>query len=86
MRLIISFNDNDLFVQGEWVDQIGSHTRRLTEDMPPGIKAAAQTLIDWANTEEATSLAPLTEKAGELQRLAQEIGRLRAREAQLGRS
>lgn len=85
-RLLITNNDGDLFIQMEWQDQIGAHTKRVTEDMPQPIKDAAQALIDWANTEEAGTYRPLTEKDGEIKRLEQEIGRLTARKAQLGHS
>lgn len=83
-RLLITNSDNDLFIQMDWVDNIGTHTKRVTEEMPPAVQTAAQTLIDWANTEEVTTYAPLTEVAGERQRISQEIGRLQARLAQLG--
>lgn len=83
MRLIITKTDEDLFVQGEWQDNIGSHTRRLTEDMTSTILTAVNKVIDWANVQEKTTYAPMTEKDGELQRLDQEIARLKTRKSML---
>ncbi len=82
-RLIISNNDDDLFIQMEWLDQIGAHTKRITEEMPPSMADLARSLIDWANNAEATTYAPVTEKDGRIKQLDQEIGRLTAARAQL---
>ncbi len=83
MRLIITNTDGDLFIQGEWVDQIGAHTRRLTEDMPPSMTDLARSLIGWANNAESTTYAPVTEKDGRIKQLDQEIARLTAARTQL---
>ncbi|MCK9602706.1 MAG: hypothetical protein M0R06_26900 [Sphaerochaeta sp.] len=79
MRLILTNSNKDLFVQGEWVDNAGSHTRRLSEDMPAEVKAAAQTLIDWADGEEKATYAPMAEGNASVQRLEQEIARLQGK-------
>jgi len=83
MRLIITKTEEDLFCQGEWLDAIGTHTRRITEDMPPEIRTAVESVMDWANAEETATYAPMTEKDGEIQRLDQEIGRLQGHLKQL---
>jgi len=83
MRLILTNSNKDLFVQGEWVDNAGSHTRRLSEDMPVEVKAAALTLIEWADKEEKDTYGPMAESNASTQRLEQEIARLTARRDQL---
>lgn len=83
MRLLITNNNNDLFIQGEYVSNAGSHTRRLTEDLPPAIKAHALALIEWADAEETKTYVPLIENYEDGRRLEQEIGRLQARLAQV---
>lgn len=79
MRLLITNNNGDLFIQGEFVSNAGNHTRRLTEDLPPAIKAHALALIEWADGEEKAKYVPDIENYEDGRRLEQEIGRLQAR-------
>jgi hypothetical protein len=53
MNLRMSFDGEDLFVQGEWADVDGHHSMRITEDLPPEVATAARAVCDWANTAEA---------------------------------
>lgn len=79
MRLIITNTKEDLFCQGEWVDNAGPHTRRLTEDMPADIRQKALDVITWADQQEKAQFAPLAENMAERARLEDEIGKLTRR-------
>ena len=69
MRLVINLSGTDLFIQGEWNDNAGVHSRRITEDLPANIRKLAADLIAWCNDYEVTTLAPKTSKDAELQAL-----------------
>lgn len=71
MRLTMIFAGPDLFVQGEWTTAYGVHSKRLTEDMPPNIRNAAEQVCDWANDQEGDlrELIEHTEEAAALQNL-----------------
>ena len=78
MRLIVSYSaeNDDLFVQGEWTDNGGFHTRRLTEDMPLDVKTKMQEVVDWCNRMEKTIYIPDAETSARRSRIEQEIGKL----------
>ena len=78
-RIILTNTEGDMFCQFEWVDQGGSHTKRVSEDMPPAIKAHALALIEWADAEEKATYAPISENYEDGRRIEQEIGRLQVR-------
>ena len=79
MRLIIHRTPDDTFIQGEWQDSAGFHTRRITEDLDPELLAVLGDFLDNTDALEEIVLAPLAEKMGEISRIEQEIGKLQTR-------
>ena len=78
ISLLIAREGDSFFVQGEWKDQLGSHTKALIADADEGIKAQLETLMKWAETLEETHAADL--KGYEEKRvLEREIGMLQAK-------
>ena len=81
MRLLLARDNGGggLFVQGEWLDSAGNHTKRLTEDLPLLIFSDATNLLEWFEKLVTTDLAPKTETTKEIATIEQEIAKLTAR-------
>ena len=79
MRLTLTYDGADLFIQGEWLSAYGVHSKRLTEDMPKEIRDAAVAVAGWANTQE-DALRTGIEKHETAANLRREITRLEALE------
>jgi len=84
MRLIMARESGGgLFLQADWQDSAGNHSRRLTEDLPLPIFDHATSLLEWAEQYRDTDLAPNAERDSESRDIEQEIGRLQTRLARL---
>lgn len=85
-RLIITKSTTDLFVQLEWLSNFGPHSKRVTEEMPPAVRAACEILIDWANAHEESELRPKVEIDQEIRALEALIAKAPVRLADLKRN
>ena len=84
MRLLLSRETGGgLFIQGEWLDAAGNHSKRLSEDLPLPIFDHATSLLEWAEQQEITVLAPRAEAHDQLITLEQEIAKLTAQRDKL---
>jgi len=84
MRLLLSRESGGgLFLQAEWSDVAGNHTKRLTEELPLPIFDHATSLLEWAEQYRDTDLVPKAEQHEEIITLEQEIAKMSARLLQL---
>ena len=84
MRLMIDRVGNALFVQGEWTDVHGTHTKALADDIPAPVRAALKVVLDWANDDYEPSVRLDLDKYESRRAIDMEIGLLNARRKLLG--
>ncbi len=77
--------ESDFPIEVEWSDYDGFHSKRVTEEMPPPIKAHAAALQDWADAHKAQVLEPQSAAYQEERRIREELRKLNDRLHALGK-
>lgn len=83
MRILIEKTPADLFVQGEWVDTYGTHSQRITEAAPVGVRRAIDEVIAWANNTLEPDLRDQQDKYQTIQEIDREIAKFQERRREL---
>ena len=78
ISLLIAREGDSFFVQGEWKDQLGSHTKALIADADEGMLVTLEILMLWAEGLESKHAADLGNYE-EKRVLEREIGMLQAK-------
>ena len=78
MRLQIGREKDSFFVQGEWTDYVGVHSRVMKDDFTEGVLAALETVMGWADEMESKYIE-YTGETTSSQMLEEEINKLQTR-------
>ena len=78
MRLQIGREKDSFFVQGEWIDYVGTHTRVMKDDFTDDVIKALEVIMEWADEMESKYVEWTGETASS-QILEEEIDKLKSR-------